>query len=99
MGAGYAHFGASLGLSLVALRDKGFFYWTTCGYAVKNVRIKEFLISMRQSLKSRIWQGSPLLTAGGRNEAQALARSAQAEELKAVREIRPSGEYVPRPGS
>ncbi|WP_410772539.1 hypothetical protein [Fontibacillus sp. BL9] len=54
---------------------------------------------MRQSLKSRIWQSSPLLTAGGRNEAQALARSAQAEELQAIREVRPSGEYIPRPGS
>ncbi len=54
---------------------------------------------MRQSLKSRVWQGLPMMAAGERSEALALVRSAQGEELQIVREIKPSGEYVPRPGS
>ncbi|MEF2968899.1 hypothetical protein V3851_24230 [Paenibacillus sp. M1] len=57
------------------------------------------MILMRQSTKSRVWQSLPLLSPGGRGEAQALARTEQADEIQAIREIRPSGEYNPRPGS
>ncbi|WP_435924513.1 hypothetical protein [Paenibacillus sp. DYY-L-2] len=55
---------------------------------------------MRQSIKSRVWQLLPVMTAGERNEAFALARAERPEDLDAVREVKPfSKGFAPRPGS
>lgn len=55
---------------------------------------------MRQSIKSRVWQLLPVMTAGERNEAFSLARAESPEDLDAVREVKPfSKGFAPRPGS
>lgn len=55
---------------------------------------------MRQSAKSRDWQAIPLMTAGDRAEARMLARSAIPEQYELIpREVKPSAEWLPRPGS
>ncbi|GIO87935.1 hypothetical protein J25TS5_48670 [Paenibacillus faecis] len=54
---------------------------------------------MRQSMKSRVWQSLPLMPAGHRGEAWTAMRLAEEEQLHHVRQIKPSGEYIPRPGS
>ncbi|WP_187377801.1 hypothetical protein [Paenibacillus senegalimassiliensis] len=55
---------------------------------------------MRQSAKSRDWQATPLVYAGGLAEARSLARLAAPEQFEMIpREIKPSAEWLPRPGS
>lgn len=55
---------------------------------------------MRQSAKSQAWQVIPLVSAGGLAEARSLARLAAPEQFELIpREVKPSAEWLPRPGS
>lgn len=55
---------------------------------------------MRQSTKSKDWQSVPLLASGDRSEARMLARLAEPEAYELIpREVKPSAEWLPRPGS
>ncbi|MFD1177058.1 hypothetical protein ACFQ3W_12200 [Paenibacillus puldeungensis] len=55
---------------------------------------------MRQSVKSRDWQCFPAMSAGDRNEARMLSRAAYPEQFELMqREVKPSAEWLPRPGS
>ncbi|WP_018753194.1 hypothetical protein [Paenibacillus sanguinis] len=55
---------------------------------------------MHQSAKSQDWQVIPLVPAGGLTEARSLARLAAPEQFEMVpREVKPSTEWLPRPGS
>ncbi|GJM77035.1 hypothetical protein HMSSN036_92510 [Paenibacillus macerans] len=55
---------------------------------------------MRQSTKSKAWRSVPLLAAGDRGEARMLARTAEPEAYELIpREVKPSAEWLPRPGS
>lgn len=54
---------------------------------------------MRQSMQSRLWQCSPLITSGSQGETGILARIAHNEEFVMIhQEVKPSKGLLPRPG-
>ncbi|GGH29517.1 hypothetical protein GCM10008013_32170 [Paenibacillus segetis] len=54
---------------------------------------------MRQSIQSRLWQCSPLITSGSSVEAGIIARIAHNEEFILIhQEVKPSRGLLPRHG-